>query len=174
MLVPDGSLEPSASGSFAAPPLTFSNAAKKVFSSPSFSGRASRSEFWYTSLIGILCWFFVPRLFPSAAPFLVFVLFSLWVGLVHLSVTVRRYHDVGRSGRWLFTIYGIPLTSLAVLVTTSVWMIASNLNGQDGTDLPAAVTVMLFVCGLLSLVGGITHLVFLCSPGAKERNRFDR
>ena len=174
MLVPDGSLEPSASGSFAAPPLTFSNAAKKVFTSLSFSGRASRSEFWYTSLIGILCWFFVPGLFPSAATFLPFVLFSLWVGLVHLSVTVRRYHDVGRSGRWLFTIYGIPLTSLAVLVVTIVWMIASNLNGQDGTDLPAAVTVMLFVCGLLSLVGGITHLVFLCSPGAKERNRFDR
>jgi uncharacterized membrane protein YhaH (DUF805 family) len=72
-----------------------------------FTGRASRSEYWWFYLFTVLA--------TDAAVLLggpVGGLASLFFFLPSLALFVRRLHDVGRSGWWFFitfTIIGIPV-----------------------------------------------------------------
>ena len=54
-----------------------------------FSGRASRSEFWWFQLAFFLSFFTI--------------IGGLILLLPNMSVTVRRLHDVGKSGWWYGT-----------------------------------------------------------------------
>lgn len=73
-----------------------------------FSGRASRSEFW---------WFFLFQVLASAAASMfsekLSGLVSLALLLPALAVGARRLHDIGKSGWWqLLMISGIGLLVL--------------------------------------------------------------
>ena len=57
-----------------------------------FTGRASRSEYWYFVLFELIL-----SLIPIVGTIAAFVLL-----IPHLAVLVRRLHDVGRSGWWYF------------------------------------------------------------------------
>ena len=82
-----------------------------------FSGRATRSEFWwfylFTVLVNLVASFVGNLIFMST--FNIFFLYlstitSLILLLPSLAVAVRRLHDVGRSGWWIliaFTVIGI-------------------------------------------------------------------
>ncbi len=61
-----------------------------------FKGRASRSEFWWFYLVITIL-----NLIVSFIPY-VGALLSLALAIALLSMTVRRFHDVGLSGWWLF------------------------------------------------------------------------
>ena len=63
-----------------------------------FSGRANRSEFWFFYLFMLIAMF---------VPFIGWVA-QLAFFIPYISVTVRRLHDVGKSGWWIF-ISLIPL-----------------------------------------------------------------
>jgi uncharacterized membrane protein YhaH (DUF805 family) len=68
-----------------------------------FSGRARRSEFWWFHLFYGLCMIVTAMLMiatNSAVPAI------LILGLIVpvLAVTVRRLHDSGRSGGWIFLV----------------------------------------------------------------------
>ena len=71
-----------------------------------FNGRASRSEFWYFYLFGIIV-YFVGMLISVQAPFFfgVLIIFGFRVFVPALAVTARRLHDTGRSGWWQLTAY---------------------------------------------------------------------
>ena len=74
-----------------------------------FNGRARRSEYWWFAafvFISELCLTFVPILF------VIIVLATL---LPYLAVSVRRLHDINRSGWWLLIGF-IPLVGLVLLV----------------------------------------------------------
>ena len=90
-----------------------------------FSGRASRSEYW---------WFFLfVWIFDMITTFADMIIFStpaaewgplFWIGTLALifpltSAQVRRLHDTGRSGWWLL-IGDIPCIGLIVLI---VWFV---------------------------------------------------
>jgi uncharacterized membrane protein YhaH (DUF805 family) len=73
-----------------------------------FSGRARRTEYWMFMLFNMIFGtvaFVLDILLSSAtdgAGFGVFYsLFSLAIMIPSLSVTVRRLHDVGKSGWWI-------------------------------------------------------------------------
>lgn len=92
-----------------------------------FSGRATRSEFWFFYLFNILAAisFFVIELllavvFDGMTSTVIATLFylgySLAVIVPGLAVSVRRLHDTGKSG-WLLFLVLIPLVgSLVILV----------------------------------------------------------
>jgi uncharacterized membrane protein YhaH (DUF805 family) len=91
----------------------------------SFSGRASRSEYWFFILFGILASFaagFVDGGF-LATPADQFgpVSVSVTLGLIlpSWSVAVRRLHDTDRSGWWLL-ISLVPLIGAIVLLVFNV------------------------------------------------------
>ena len=71
-----------------------------------FSGRATRSEFWWFYLFTLLLsWFAQMAVGAGIAGVVSLVLF-----LPLLAATVRRLHDIGRNGWWIliaFTIIGI-------------------------------------------------------------------
>lgn len=87
-----------------------------------FSGRARRKEYWFFVLFNII--FSIAftvidgvtgTLDPTMGMGLLSLLYSLAVLIPSISVTVRRLHDIGRSGWWLFIIL-IPLLGAITLL----------------------------------------------------------
>lgn len=87
---------------------------KKAFD---FQGRANRPEFWYFTLFNtiasFICSIIDSQLLSTSAgeAGLIGVIYSLIAFIPSLSVTIRRLHDVNKSGwnlLWIFTIIGIP------------------------------------------------------------------
>jgi uncharacterized membrane protein YhaH (DUF805 family) len=79
-----------------------------------FSGRASRSEYWYwvlfTILGGIVTLILDHAAFADSDYSPLNSIFNLVCFLPSLAVAVRRLHDIGRTGWWIlitFTIIGI-------------------------------------------------------------------
>ncbi|MDT8857120.1 DUF805 domain-containing protein [Paracoccaceae bacterium Fryx2] len=99
-----------------------------------FSGRASRPEFWWFMLFCLLI--------SIAAAIIDAMLFgdftrdvtgpigavvSLGVLLPTVSVTVRRLHDTGRSG-WWYWLFLIPVIGTIILI---VWLATRGEAGQN-------------------------------------------
>lgn len=78
-----------------------------------FSGRASRSEFWYSVLFAVLV---------SVALYLVDrsetlnLIWSLATFLPSIAIAARRLHDVNRSGWWQLLALLFPIGTVVVLV----------------------------------------------------------
>jgi|SRR6185437_132643 len=95
--------------------MNFVEAIKNGFQNyATFSGRAARSEFWFWVLFSILVsiagGIIDEALLPNIASGLFGPLISLALFLPGLAVSVRRLHDVDRTGWWLliyFTVIGI-------------------------------------------------------------------
>ena len=79
-----------------------------------FSGRASRSEFWYFELFAVVLSIAGSIIDPTGV---VGGLISLALLLPSLAVTARRLHDTNRSGWWILIAF-IPLVGIIVLI---VW-----------------------------------------------------
>lgn len=83
-----------------------------------FSGRASRSEYWYYSLgyvIGSIVVSIVGGLLGNIPHMVLMGLYSLGLLLPALAVSVRRLHDLDKSGWWLL-ISLIPLLGALALL----------------------------------------------------------
>ncbi|MED5485035.1 MAG: DUF805 domain-containing protein [Candidatus Thermoplasmatota archaeon] len=106
-----------------------------------FSGRASRSEFWWFQLfmfllqmglfvLQMVALFSFPEIFTAI--YWVTVVVSLGLFLPSLSVSVRRLHDIGKSG-WYFLLI-IPLSIICIgIILWIVWMISEGeLTNQYG------------------------------------------
>lgn len=75
-----------------------------------FQTRASRSEFWWFYLFGFIlsCVVSVVFCWSDTVQYIVSGIFSLALLLPSLGISVRRMHDVGRSGWWILINF-IPL-----------------------------------------------------------------
>lgn len=87
-----------------------------------FSGRSQRSEYWYFLLFYLIIYLVLAVVDGITGSFsaksgigLLTGLFSFAMLLPGLSVAVRRLHDTGRSGWWIF-IGLIPLIGGIVLI----------------------------------------------------------
>jgi len=87
-----------------------------------FSGRSRRKEYWYFNLINVVVFLFfflfaVPfgeQEKPSMIPLSLMFLYSVVVFVPSLSVTIRRLHDIGKSGWWYFIAF-VPLIGGIIL-----------------------------------------------------------
>lgn len=111
--------------------MTFGEAIKSVFSKyVTFSGRASRSEYWYYMLFLVIIGCFAgvtpsltgPGLDNTPSFFVNIVLLALL--LPTLAVSIRRLHDVDYSGWWWF-VQIIPVVGYLFIL---------YLNVQPGTS----------------------------------------
>lgn len=93
-----------------------------------FSGRAARSEYWYWVLFtfvgGIAIGFLDGAVFGGIG---IGMLFSLALLLPGLAVSVRRLHDLNKSGWWLL-ISLIPLVGAILLI---VWAASKGTEGDN-------------------------------------------
>ncbi len=105
-----------------------------------FSGRASRSEYWYFTLFIILVEIVVQILaalgrlsgspgmmMAGAGLSILLALFMLAIFLPGLAVIVRRLHDIDRSGWW----YLIGLVPLVGVILLLVWFCSRGTNGPN-------------------------------------------
>ena len=123
--------------------MEFTQSVKSVFSKyATFTGRASRSEYWYFTLfniIAIVALVIISTVIGAAAGgsdgalggllvgYILYVVYGLGVLLPSLAVTVRRLHDTNNSG-WLILIGLIPCIGSVVLL---VFMILQGTNGEN-------------------------------------------
>jgi uncharacterized membrane protein YhaH (DUF805 family) len=95
-----------------------------------FSGRASRSEFWYWTLFGFLVAavssILDSALFPSMSTGPISAITSLLLLLPGLAVSVRRLHDLDRTGWW--TLITLTIIGLIVLL---IWDCTKGTDGPN-------------------------------------------
>ena len=111
-----------------------------------FSGRASRSEYWWSYLgymifstffqFVIIIIMMIPLLlFPETPEVsMIFLLIALipvliLIGLPILTVSVRRLHDVGYSG-WWYLLLLIPLANLLFAIAFLILFVSEG-NGHE-------------------------------------------
>ena len=103
-----------------------------------WSGRASRSEYWYSLLWVILiltvvgC---VPYFLGVDDEFLTVDILSVVMGILTLPVIIRRLHDLNRRGWWIFIIF-IPIVGqfLLPLYFIKRGTVGPNKYGEDPTS----------------------------------------
>lgn len=84
-----------------------------------FTGRSSRSEFWWFQLFSFVAGMVAGFIFSFSENFEIFVqcLLGAVFFLPSLGLSVRRLHDLGKSGWWIFINF-IPLVGSIILL---VW-----------------------------------------------------
>lgn len=114
--------------------MTFSDSVQTVFKKYFvLRGRASRSEFWYFALFTVIVSAILSGLAymcgsdgrPSGLFTTLDSIFGVAILLPAIAVTVRRLHDTGRGGGWIF-IQLLPIVG-------SIWLfVLEILPGQIG------------------------------------------
>lgn len=96
--------------------MSFTQAIAHCYSNyATFSGRASRSEFWFFRLYVFLVMLLGFILIPAGIGIVILCVAALANFLPDLSVTVRRLHDTDHSG-WWFWISLVPFVGIIVLL----------------------------------------------------------
>jgi uncharacterized membrane protein YhaH (DUF805 family) len=119
-------------------PVGFGEAIKQAFSHGFvYRGRASRSAYWWWALFEVIVLFVSELLIviPAAAHsnaavavfFIILGIVGIYLALVGLAVTIRRLHDIDRSGWWV-------LIGLVPFVGGIVLLIFSLLEGTPGPN----------------------------------------
>ena len=153
-----------------------------------FTGRARRKEFWmfvlFTIIIGIVAQILDHMLGLNFSKQLtssgwISTLYNLAVFIPSLAVTVRRFHDIGKSG-WVYARFCIAMfTGVLAFVFYMVFTVLKNSDMdslKEGTLDPAVFTgtffmvVALFV--LFILVLGIWQIALLCKDSQPGDNKW--
>jgi len=86
-----------------------------------FNGRARRREYWTFMIINDIIVFLlslfegIAGIAPNTDYSVLAIIFSLFVLIPSLAVSVRRLHDVGRNGLWLLIVF-IPVIGVVALL----------------------------------------------------------
>jgi uncharacterized membrane protein YhaH (DUF805 family) len=111
--------------------MTFGQAISSGFQNyVNFSGRASRSAYWYWTLFAVLMSIASKlldvMLFPGFDTSPINSLVGLALFLPGLSIAVRRLHDLDRTGWWLLIIF----TLIGILVLL-IWLCMRGTMGAN-------------------------------------------
>lgn len=132
-----------------------------------FSGRASRSEFWWFFLCAFVAQWVVGVFVPGIV-FLVLV-------SPFLAVSARRLHDTGRSAWWL-TSYLVSGMASVVLAASAFFLVFAGEDIFSEIDIESAEFATRLVLILLGLAAGVAAsllpLVLCALPGTVGPNRF--
>ena len=147
------------------PQLDFGDAVKQAVNRVfEFKGRSRRSEYWWTMLFVYIIDIVLTPAFGS---------------LLHLAtipLTVRRLHDTGHSGWWLFGSYLANAILVIMLIVDYIMAIVSIAGGafEDGGGLEfLLVTLGKYAIAItLLIVYKLLILIFLCQDSDKKTNKY--
>lgn len=162
-----------------------------------FRGRSSRSEYWWYSLllviIGILYFAYSIAAMPSFTDMMdpdfdetalgygfidyVYIIFSLATFIPNLAVSVRRLHDINRTGWWLAAFYGLMATSSVLFTGAMITIFVSAMVAISGdmssmgssfgsSYILIALSIGIFIGTLVWMI------VWFASPSVSNNNRF--
>ena len=97
-----------------------------------FSGRSTRAEYWWWFLFGFIASTILTivdniagtTITPTTG--IISTLFSLVIIIPYIAVTVRRLHDINRSGWWVF-LGAVPFGGIVIIV----WMCKRGDEGEN-------------------------------------------
>jgi len=115
-----------------------------------WSGRATRAENWWPFLVIMILNFIL----NNAVAWIV----SIATFLPTVSVSIRRFHDVGISGVWYLLLMGVTFAGVGIL--SSAMPISQ--------DNPQAVGLW----GVLLFVGLIADITIECLPSQPMKNKY--
>ena len=97
-----------------------------------FSGRSTRSDYWYVILANFLIGFvigFIGGLIPDLAGVTALIsgLYSLAIIIPGIAIVVRRLHDINKSG-WFYFIALVPLVGGIILL---VFLCTASVNENN-------------------------------------------
>ena len=93
-----------------------------------FSGRSRRMEYWMFALINAIIGLAISSIeILAGGPGIIGVLYGLAVFIPGIAVTVRRLHDINRSGWWLLILL-IPLIGAVIILIFMIFDSQSNMN----------------------------------------------
>ncbi|MBT1173773.1 DUF805 domain-containing protein [Bifidobacterium sp. MA2] len=148
-----------------------------------FSGRASRSEYWWwiliSGIIGSVLQGVVDVTYDQFGIHLTFLatLWQLGTLVPNLSISVRRLHDSGRSGGWVAL--PIALTFVGGLLVAGglaggMFGFIASLGSGRQSAVALGVSGLVFLTGALMAVAGfIVDIVFMVAPSNPEGARYD-
>ena len=119
--------------------MDFTQSIKTCFSKYAvFSGRASRSEFWWFALFGLIGGIVTAVIdvmilgYSSEAYGPTNIIFTVITFLPYLAVGARRLHDINRSGWWQL----ITLTVIGIILLIIWWAtVGENKKNVHGSPL---------------------------------------
>jgi uncharacterized membrane protein YhaH (DUF805 family) len=135
-----------------------------------FNGRARRSEYWYFILFNIL-FSTVTKIidnllgfeFGSSNSGILNTIYGLVVFIPGLAVSVRRLHDIGKSGWLLLIAYSIIIFLAVLLVIGGITSFANS-----------SFSSWMFIPLLLVLAIAIWLLVLFCTEGDDFTNKYGK
>ncbi len=92
-----------------------------------FSGRARRKEYWYFALFSFIIALVLGLIDNLIGIYVLGTIYGLAVLLPSIGVSIRRLHDTGRSGWWIFI-------NLIPLIGTIIWIIFMVKDSEEGTN----------------------------------------
>ncbi len=92
-----------------------------------FNGRARRKEYWMFILFNIIIALVLGAVSGMLDAQILVMLYSLAIIVPSLAVAVRRLHDTGRSGAWIFI-------SLVPVVGGLIFLYFMVIDGQPGDN----------------------------------------
>lgn len=139
-----------------------------------FSGRASRSELWFfvlwQALIGTVTSVIDLGLVGPTGFSLTNTAASLILFLPSLAVSVRRLHDIDRSGWWIGGFYIVILLAILSMGASGFMLLTGG--GTDPDTIDTVGVGLVGILGLVILVYSIVLIVFFCLRGTLGPNRY--
>ena len=154
-----------------------------------FKGKASRSEFWYwvlfTILLSLVLGTIETVIWPAApidsddleavlnatlsAPTPLTSLANLVLFIPGLSVTARRFHDAGFSGKWLLLLL-VPVAysiyAIVGVVTLAVEYFGSGMPSVDEIPVEVMMSMIFLIAPIFALGFAVfvIHMIFALKP----------
>ena len=129
-----------------------------------FSGRSRRSEFWWWMVIVMLVNY--TSGFLTGGNLQVSAVVSAIIMLFGLAVTVRRLHDIGQSGVWVYISYALGLAFQAYVafgpfreVMAEVAALGRKIQPQDLEDLMAEYSTIIYTYMGLTFAWAVSSIV---------------
>lgn len=139
-----------------------------------FSGRASRSEFWwaylYISILSAVFYYPVDTATKHHQDTLALVLDLLMFALVFpiITLTFRRLHDTNRSGWWIFA------PSVPSIICLVIGLVVMGVGARQLNALESAVTGGFAIMILGCILDMVVWIWLLVGPSKPEGARFDK
>ncbi len=141
-------------------------AVKSVYSKyATFSGRASRAEYWYFFLFTIIAGAALSAIESTLA-----TAFSIANLVPNLAVAVRRLHDTNRSGKLIVALILVEVVLFLVIVVSFVAGISGAIGGNENVATGGGIGVLVGV--VLFVVLAIYWIYLMAKRGDAGPNRF--
>lgn len=144
----------------------FSDAVKLFFKNfKNFKGRSTASEYWYAVLFQIMVSSVISWVsFFSSVQVVISGIYSLIMFLPMAALTIRRLHDIGKSGWW----YVAPCIFSVFFMIMAIIMI----DVENEYETLSAVLGFILMFGTVYLVFGILMLIWTCQPSQPFTNKW--